>query len=81
MLLEECEQSRCGTRRNLASRFFAAESKIQLNSVKKTDSDVFRLPDEKPQIIAGIRFGGVEFQQRPVISVDRARHESQPLLA
>ena len=60
MLLEELEQFRRRTDRSLASQFSPAECKIQLDPVKKTDGEVFRLLDEKPQIVAGIRLRSVE---------------------
>jgi hypothetical protein len=49
--------------------------------VKKTDGEVFRLLNEKPHIVAGIRLRSVEFQQRRGILINRVGHELQPLLA
>lgn len=42
----------------------ATQGEIPFDPLKKTDRDVFRLLDQKPQVVAGIRFRCVKLEQR-----------------
>ena len=81
MPFEKLEQAFRRTACNFAPRFFAQQGEIQLDPMKKTDGQVFRLLNKKTQVVAGIQLGSVQPDQRRSVPVNRVGHKSQPLFA